>query len=100
METLFDLNEIPENNTPKTTSEFVITFTDTDGIVWHYRKPTGYEEYTGVKTSWIQLDDTRMKPKRYKTLATAQAKCRKLNALRTPDAIQAGVVCVVKAWKP
>lgn len=99
MNTLFDLSEIPEKDEPHPATAFVVTFTDSDSVTWYYRKPTGYEEYTGQKTEWILPAETRMKPKRYKTLATAQAACKRLNARRTPKAIAEGVVCTVQAWQ-
>jgi hypothetical protein len=94
MNTLFDMDSIPEKQADsKPSPEFVITFTDTEGVQWFY---SGGIETEG-RISWVQKSDRKL-PKRYKALHHATRYCKELNRQRTKQSIAAGITARVVVW--
>lgn len=94
MQTLFDLNDIPEKQPDSTPSpEFVILFTDTEGVQWFY----GGGIETEGRIQWVQKSDRKL-PKRYKALHHATRYCNDLNKQRTKQSIAAGILARVVVW--
>lgn len=95
MNTLFDLNTIPEKQPDsKPQSEFVIVFMDTEGVEWVYTG--GIESEQGLQ--WVQRDGRKL-PKRYAALYTAMKIVREVNRQRSKATIAAGIVARVVAWR-
>lgn len=94
MNTLFDMNDIPVTQTDSTViHEYVITFTDIDGVQWFY--VSGIESEQGLQ--WVRREDRRQ-PKRYKTISQATVISKKLNQRRLPVAVDAGILARVIVW--
>ena len=94
MNTLFDLNDIPEKQPDsKPQPEFVITFTDTDAVQWFY---VGGVESEG-RIDWVQKSDRKL-PRRYKALHQATRFCKEVNKRRSQLSIAAGITARVVVW--
>lgn len=94
MSTLFDLSDIPEKQPDSTPAyEYVITFTDTDSVQWFY--VSGIESEQGLQ--WVKREDRKL-PKRYKTISAAHVVSKKLNEIRKPKSVEAGIFARVIVW--
>jgi hypothetical protein len=94
MNTLFDMDSIPEKQADnKPSSEFVITFTDTEGVQWFYSN--GVDSEQGIRM--VRREDRKL-PKRYKALHLATRFCKEVNKQRSQETIAAGITARVVVW--
>lgn len=97
MNTLFDLNAIPEKQADnKPSPEFVIAFTDVDGAEWLYAGISSYDKDSAV-SQFTKRGERRL-PKRYKSLQQAQARCKRINNTRVQWAVDSNITARVIVW--